>query len=109
MPSPGNKISRIDGGLAGSPTEASRRETAANLQGGSSVTSQQSCVSLPSLPVHRETECSLTSHSNDTLVLPCPTGQLMRSPGYGEPELQPGTAPWDRSPGGVDMVATSPD
>ena len=101
VPSPGNRVSRTDGGLIGHPTEASWREAAANPQGGCSVADLRSSVSSSTLPVYREAECSFTSHSSGTSVLPYPSGQLTRSSGSGEPGLQSEAASQFGSSGGV--------
>ena len=109
IPSPGNRISGTDCGLAGHPAQASWREAAANSQGSNPPADLPSCICSSTLPVHREVECNRTSHSSGTFVLPCSTGQLTRSPGSGEPELQSDAASWDRSPRGIEVVAASPD
>ena len=51
----------------------------------------------------------LTGNSGAPLVLPCFSGQFAKNLIPGEPGLQSDGAPWGRSLGGIELVATSPD
>ena len=104
-----NRHFGTDGRLNEHPAQTPRREAATDPQGSTPHFDVPDHISTSTFPVHRQVECSLTGNLGGPPVLPGSSGQVARSLIPGESGLQSDSAPWGRSPGGVELVATSPD